>query len=255
MNEGKMDIWKFYDITHRRHILCNPTSLSKLDDVIGLLGLKPGARVVDIACGKGELLARLAERYRVSGVGVDLSSFCVADVRKKLAERAPRGKIEVVQMDGAKYSPEPPESFDLASCIGASWVFGGHRGTLRALKGMAGPGGYVLVGEPFWTKEPDPEHLKFDGLTREMFADHYGNVRIGEEEGLAPLYTAVSSGDDWDRYEMLQWFAADEYAAANPNDPDLPEIQEKMAHAREVYLRWQREALGWALYLFRKATS
>ncbi|MFC1935972.1 class I SAM-dependent methyltransferase, partial [Chloroflexota bacterium] len=58
-----------------------------------------------------------------------------------------------------------------------------------------------------------------------------------------------------DRYEMLQWFAADEYAAANPNDPDLLEIQEKMAHAREVYLRWQRETLGWALYLFRKPAS
>ncbi len=255
MSDWKMDRWKFYDITHRRHMLCNPTSLSKLDDVIALPGLKPGARVVDIACGKGELLARLAERYGVSGVGVDLSPFCIADARKKLAERAPRAKIEFVQMDGAKYRHQPPESFDLASCIGASWVFGGHRGTLRALKGMAAPGGYVFVGEPFWIKEPDPEHLKFDELTREMFTDHYGNVRIAEEEGLVPLYAPVSSGDDWDRYEMLQWFAADEYAAANPNDPDLPEIQEKMAHAREVYLRWQRETLGWALYLFRKPAS
>ena len=61
----KMDRWKFYDVTHRRHVLCNPTSLSKLDDIIALLGLKPGARVVGIACGKGELLARLAERYGV----------------------------------------------------------------------------------------------------------------------------------------------------------------------------------------------
>ncbi len=255
MSDGKMDRWKFYDITHRRHTLCNPISLSKLDDVIVLLGLKPGARVVDIACGKGELLARLAERYDISGVGVDLSPFCIADASKKLVERAPQAKVEFVQMDGAKYRPEPPESFDLASCIGASWVFGGHRGTLRALKGMASPGRYVFVGEPFWLKEPDPEHLKFDELTRELFADHYGNVRIAEEEGLVPLYAAVSSGDDWDRYEMLQWFAADEYAAANPNDPDLPEIQEKMAHSREVYLRWQRETLGWALYLFRKPAS
>jgi hypothetical protein len=131
-------------------------------------------------------------------------------------------------------------------------VYGGHRGTLRALKAMTAPGGYVLVGEPFWMREPAPEHLKFDGLTREMFADHYGNVRIGPEEGLVPLYAAAASGDDWDRYETLQWHAAAEYAAANPNDSDLPEIAEKMAHAQEVYLRWQRETLGWSLYLFRK---
>lgn len=252
MRDWKMDLWKFYDITHRRHMLCNPTSLSKLDDVIELLGLKPGAMAVDIACGKGELLVRLAERHGVSGVGVDLSPFCIAEAREKLAGRAPQAKIEFVQMDGAKYRPEPSQSIDLASCIGASWIFGGHRGTLRALKGLAAPGGYVFAGEPFWRKEPDPEHLKSGELTLEMFTDHYGNVRIAEEEGLIPLYAAVSSGEDWDRYEMLQWFASAEYAVANPNDPDLPQIQEKVAHAREVYLRWQREALGWALYLFRK---
>lgn len=137
MSDWKMDRWKYYDVTHRCHVLCNPTSLAKLDDVISLLDLKPDARVVDIACGKGELLARLAERYGVAGVGVDPSPFCIADAKTRLQRRAPRAKMEFVQMDGAKYRPEPPESFDLASCVGASWVFGGHRGTLRALKGMA----------------------------------------------------------------------------------------------------------------------
>jgi len=248
----KMDRWKFYNITHRRHVLCNPTSLAKLDDVIALLGLKPGARVVDIACGKGELLARLAERYGLSGVGVDLSPFCIADARVKLQQRAPKANIEFVQMDGAKYHPDRPEAFELASCIGASWVFGGHRGTLRALKGMATPGGYVLVGEIFWLKEPDPEYLAADGLTRDFCADHFGNVRIAQEEGLVPLYAAVSSGDDWDRYETLQWHAAAEYGASHPSDPDVHELLARVAHAREVYLRWQRGTLGWALYLFKR---
>jgi len=252
MSVWTMDRWRYYHIVHTRHTVWNPISLSKLDDVLALLGLVRCARVVDIACGKGEMLARLAERYGVTGAGVDLSPFCVADARSKLAERAPGAKIEFFHMDGAGYRPETLESFDLASCIGASWVFGGHRATLRALRAMAAPGGYVLVGEPFWKREPHPEHLKFDGLTLEMFATHHGNVRIGQEEGLLPVYTAVSSADDWDRYETLQWFAADEYATTNPNDPDLPEIQEKTAHARELYLRWQRAALGWALYLFRK---
>lgn len=255
MSDWKMDRWKFYDITHRHHVLCNPTSLSKLDDVIALLCLKPGAQAVDIACGKGELLARLAERCGVSGVGVDLSPFCIADARKKLAERAPQANIEFFQMDGAKYRPDRPESFDLASCIGASWVHGGHRGTLHALKAMAAPGRYVMVGEPFWMREPAPEYLAFDGLTQDLCSDHYGNVRIAEEEGLVPLYASVSSGDDWDRYETLQWHAAAEYATANPTDGDLPEIQDRMAHAREVYLRWQRDTLGWSLYLFRKPAS
>jgi ubiquinone/menaquinone biosynthesis C-methylase UbiE len=247
-----MDPWKYYDITHRRHVLCNPTSLAKLDDVMSLLELKQGDRVVDIACGKGEFLARLAERYGVSVVGVDKSAYCIADARKKLHERAPGSDAGLLVMDGADFRADPPESFALASCIGASWVFKGHRGTLRALKGMTAPGGYLLVGEIFWLKEPDPEYLKSDGLTRDFCDSHFENVKAGEEEGLVPLYSAVSSGDDWDRYETLQWHAAAEWTAANPYDPDLPEVLGKQAHAREVYLRWQRDTLGWALYLFKK---
>ncbi len=38
-----MDMWKFFDITHRDHILCNPMSLEKLEQLIALLPLKPGA--------------------------------------------------------------------------------------------------------------------------------------------------------------------------------------------------------------------
>ena len=38
-----MDVWKFFDITHREHIICNPMSLAKLEQLITLLSLKPGA--------------------------------------------------------------------------------------------------------------------------------------------------------------------------------------------------------------------
>ncbi len=42
-----MDMWKFFDITHREHILCNPTSLEKIEQLITLLRLKPDARVLE----------------------------------------------------------------------------------------------------------------------------------------------------------------------------------------------------------------
>ena len=70
MSEWKMDRWKYFDITHRNHVVCNPTSIEKLDEMLSLLYLKPGARVVDIACGKAELLVRLTERFGIKGVGV-----------------------------------------------------------------------------------------------------------------------------------------------------------------------------------------
>ena len=246
----KMDRWKYFNVTHKRHVVCNPMSVAKLDELIELLALNPGSTVLDIACGLGEMLTKLAERYGVSGVGVDLSPYCVADVKQKLQERVPDAQIEILNMDGADYKPD--QFFDLAMCIGASWVYQGHRGTLRALKSMTKPGGLVLVGEPFWLREPDEAYLAAENHTRDMFGTHYENVIVGEEEDLVPLYTMVSNQDDWDRYEGLQWYSAAVYAKENHDDPDILEILARVAHGRTSYLRWGRDTLGWALYLFRK---
>jgi len=112
--------------------------------------------VVDIACGKGEFLIRLAEAYQVRGVGVDLSPFFIAEAERRLRARVPWAGITFTQMDGADFKPDKPNSLTLASCIGASWVFGGHARTLDVLVGMVEPDGWVVVGEPRgkWPRRP-----------------------------------------------------------------------------------------------------
>jgi cyclopropane fatty-acyl-phospholipid synthase-like methyltransferase len=247
-----MDKWKYYDISHKWHLLCNPVSEEKFERLCKLLKLRQGARVLDIACGKGEFLIRLAELYGISGVGVDISPYCIKDCLQKHQNRTPNADIKFIEMDGAKYQPETWESFDLAMCIGASWVFGNYRGTLQALKKMTKPSGLIIVGEPFWLKEPSEEYLKMEGFKREDYGTHMDNVKVGEEEGLSCLYTIVSNQDDWDHYETLQWWAIDQYIKAHPDDPDIPELLERKKREEEAYLRWRRETLGWAIYVFRK---
>ena len=89
----------------------------------------------------------------------------------------------------------------MASCIGASWVYQGHKGTLEALKQMVKPGGLVLTGEPFWRIPPQPEYLKLTEQDADSFGSHSSNVQAGVDLGLTFLYSIVSSEDDWDRYE------------------------------------------------------
>ena len=89
-------------------------------------------------------------------------------------------------------------------------------------------------------------------MRREDFGTHAGNVQAGVTVGLAPLYALASSEDDFDRYESLQWRAADRYARAHPGDPDLPDLLERVARGRHEYLTWGRATLGWSLYLFRR---
>jgi SAM-dependent methyltransferase len=247
-----MDPRKFYDITHREHVVCNPTSEEKLAHLVDLLRLPADAHVVDIACGKGEFLIRLAEAYGVQGVGVDISPFYIAEAERKLKERSLVEGIVFRKMNGADFSPDKPHSLDLASCIGASWVFGGHAGTLDALTSMVIPDGWVIVGEPFWLKEPPEAYLDASGTARVDFSSHFLNAQTGKERGLDLVHTIVSSKDDWDKYEGLQWYATDEYKRAYPDDPDLPELIERVEKEREIYLRWGRDTLGWAIYIFRQ---
>lgn len=109
-----------------------------------------------------------------------------------------------------------------------------------------------MAGEPFWSKEPPQEYLDAQKMKYDQSGTHHGNVTTGCEEGLLFLYAVVSSPDDWDRYEGLQWPAAVKYARAHPGDPDLPELMERVRRSRDSYLRWGRDCLGWAAYLFRK---
>lgn len=207
--------------------------------------------MLDIACGKGEFLTRLAELYKISGVGVDLSPFCIRDCKDSHRIRARQTNLTFIEMDAAEYKPKSGQSFDLALCIGASWIYKGYIGTLRTLKGMTKTGGLVAVGEPFWIKEPSDEYLVAEKMSRGDFGTHLENIRRGEEEGLTCLYTLVSNQDDWDHYETLQWLAVDEYVRTNPNDPDNNELIERSQRSKETYMRWGRDTLGWAIYLFR----
>ena len=126
-----MDIWKFFDITHRKHVLCNPMSVEKFIELIDLLRLRSEDRVLEIATGKGEFIIRLAEQYEIEGIGLDISPYHISDAKKKHQQRIPDAQLSFVEMNGEDYKPEERESYDLV-IIGASgantmikeWIFG-----------------------------------------------------------------------------------------------------------------------------------
>jgi len=250
-----MDMWKFYDVTHREHVVCNPMSEEKLARVVDLLRLPAGARVVDIACGKGEFLIRLAEAYGIDGLGIDLSPFYTGQARKRLETRVPGANVTIEKMDGADFRPDEPHSFALASCLGASWVFGGHAATLEALSSMVEADGWIVVGEPYWIQEPPEAYLETLGVKPDDFGTHVDNVEAGESVGLELVHTLVSNQDEWDTYEGLQWYATCEYARSHQDDPDLPDLLERVTKEKSAYLRWGRDTLGWAIYVFKQGMT
>ena len=160
--------------------------------------------------------------------------------------------ITFTQMNGADFRPDESQNLDLAACIGASWVFGGHADTLEALISMVKPTGWVIVGEPYWRQEPSEDYLEASGVAKEDLGSHFFNAEAGERRGLDLVHAIVSSKDDWDWYEGLQWYGTAEYARTHPDDPDLAAVVERVEKAKATYLRWGRDTLGWAIYMFRR---
>lgn len=105
---------------------------------------------------------------------------------------------------------------------------------------------------PIWKKEPSEEYLKAVELQKDNYGTHYENMLIGKELGLELIYSIVSSEDDWDNYEGLNWYASIKYINANPDDKDNQELYNRIIKQRDSYLKWGRETIGWAVYIFQR---
>ena len=238
-------------LAHRDHLFLSPVGGPKVDQVLSMLELLPGARVLDVGCGKGEMLVRLAERRGASGVGVDPNADLVADARARAAERAPAGGLSFHAVPFCDFDAGP-DPFDAALCVGSTEAFGGYRETLGTLAELVRPHGRMLVGERFWRRRPHPDYLAALGMEAGELLDHARNVRAGEEAGLVPICTAVATEEEWDRYESLRARALEDHARLHPDDPEAEAVWRQARRHAEAYEHWGRDTLGFGLYVFQR---
>ena len=235
--------------------MLNPCDPAKLEQLFDLMDLPNGAKVLDIGSGKGEALLRLAGRRELSGVGVDISPHFTQEARIRAEALGPAASgLSFVAMDGRTY--EAATDFDAVLCLGASWVFGGMRGTAQSMSERVRPGGFVVIGEPHLVRPPSCDYLQaLTDLNLEPEAELTlaENVAAAESCGLVTLFSLASSQDEYDAYEWHRVRAAEMYAMGHPDDPDVPELLRRVRTHRDLYLRYAREVVGWALYLFQKS--
>src|SRR5947208_2040976 len=244
-----MDHAKFTTVAHRALSYCNPLDPAALEQVIDLLALGPSDRVLDVGCGKGALLVRLAERFGANGTGLDINPTFLAEGRANAARRGVASRVALLQVQASRFAGAPA-SFDAGICVGSTHAFGTYHDAMRGLGRWVRPGGSVLVGEGYWRRDPDPEYLERLGATQDEMTTHEGMVAAGVAHGLIARGSWTSSDHDWDAYEELYARTVETYVATHPEDPDAAAMRERIARWRETYRRWGRDTLGFGLYLF-----
>lgn len=253
-----MDRDRFSSIAHATHTICNPISSDSTDEAIQRLALTPSSRVVDIGAGKGEMLARIAERAGASCVAVEKSTRMAQDCRMRAA-RLTRGSVEVVESDAASWlashKASGAPSFDAALCIGSTHALGSFAATIDELRGLVRVGGSVVLGEGYWQREPDPEYLAALGATRDDYTTHQGNIDRINGMGLSVTWHAVASVADWAEYEWRYLWNVERHANDNAKDPDRDAMLARARAWHEIVEKWGKSTLGFGLYVARVVSS
>lgn len=220
------DAWKRFhpfEALHHLHTVCNPLSTDDLDKVIDALDPTDGDRVVDIACGHGELLRRMARRAAISATGVDLSPWVL------LRAHAKAPGVRWVLGNGVDL-PDT-RAWELASCLGASWIWDGFLGTAGALAARTVPGGRIALGDLRLRTARDREALgeapEAASLTEREQLDGLASL------GLSPIDQVVPDDSSWRSYHELVVESARTYTEAHPDHP--------AADYRAMAESWMRE--------------
>ena len=234
-----MSTLRFYEIAERLHEIQNPTSREKLVLLGERLALTSGARVVDFAAGQAGPAIILAGTFGCRILCIEQSSAFARSAARRIAEAGLEGLIEVREGDARTSSVEG--EWDVALCLGATFVWDGLVQTLGALRRLVRTGGHVVVGEPFWETWPPPMGLDHDG-----YVSLPQTVERFQSTGLELVILIASSSDDWDRYETLHWQSVATWLRDNAGAPDAAEIGEENAARRARYMA-RRGHLGWAI--------
>lgn len=149
--------------TERRYaaMACSDEVLSCGAGLVEAVRLLPGQSLLDVGCGRGELLAALASRFPGAGrlVGMDPSLAMLAQAKRGL-----RGSIEWV-LGEIEALPFEDASFDWVVCD-CSFNHAADPGRAAAeLFRVLKPGGRAMLAEPV-TLAPLPETVKRDPQAR-----------------------------------------------------------------------------------------
>ena len=243
-----MDIPRIFTISESAHRIHNPFTPDNLATLGAALRLEPGARVLDLGSGSGEMLCTWARDHGITGVGVDMSPLFTEHAKRRADEIGVADRVEFIHGDAVGYVAA--EKVDVAACIGATWIGGGVAGTIELLAKSLRSGGIILVGEPYWRRLPPT-----DDVARECDAGSISDFLVLPDllasfgdPGYDVVEMVLADQEGWDRYEAAKWLTMRRWIDANPGDDFANEVRARLTLEPERYAAYTREYLGWGVF-------
>ncbi len=243
-----MDLPRHFVIRESNHRIHNPFTSDKLATLGHALNPPPGTRMLDLACGTGEILCTWARDHRLVGTGVDISTVFLAAAHARAIELGVADQVSFIHGDASNYIADQP--VDIAACIGATWIGAGIPGTIELLRRSLRPRGTMLIGEPYWRREP-PDQATIEGCNatgKDEFLPLPELIEQFGDLGYDVVEMVLANQDSWDRYAAAQWLNIRRWLDANRDDELAEDMRTELTHAPTRHTRYQREYLGWGVF-------
>ena len=243
-----MDIPRFFNITESAHRIHNPFTSDKFATLGAALRMAPGARVLDLGSGSGEMLCTWARDHGIVGTGVDMSALFTAQAKLRAKELGVDDQVKFIHNDATGYIAD--EKADVAACVGATWIGGGVAGTIELLTKSLRTDGIMLIGEPYWRQLPPTEDVAKRCLANSI-SDFLSLPQLlvsFDKLDFDVVEMVIANQDGWDRYEAAKWLTMRRWLDENPEDELAEEIRSKLSTEPERYAAYTREYLGWGVF-------
>jgi cyclopropane fatty-acyl-phospholipid synthase-like methyltransferase len=214
-------------------------------------GLGSGT-VLDIGCGWGELLLRIAEAApSCQAVGVDTDLSSLEEARRRASDRGLSDRVSFLAGDGEHVGPA---AVDALVCIGATQTWGppveagqplDYASALDAIRGRVPDGGRVVYADGIWSRPPTPEAIAPLAGRDDEFVTLDALRSLAEEAGFDVAASDEATLEEWDAFEAGFTAGYDVWLAHHsPGHPDAASVRQRAKDQRSAYLQGYRGVLG-----------
>jgi 27-O-demethylrifamycin SV methyltransferase len=177
------------------------------DRLSGMLGIKPGQRLLDIGCGVGHPAIRLATAHDIEVVGITISQRQAELATERAAAAGLSDRVSFRFAD-AMDMPFPAESFDLVWALESLHHMPDRWHVIQQAARVLRPGGRMAIGDFLLRQVPGNDaasvDLVRDGVLVLVDVDEYrSNIRAAGLEPDAAEDVSDHTRPSWDKAAEL----------------------------------------------------